>query len=39
VDLIRPTDTAPDIVATLLHPVTDRPFRELYEIARGWSAA
>src|ERR1022692_628588 len=39
VDLIRPTDTAADIVATLLYPVTDRPFRELYEIARGWSAA
>ena len=38
-DLIRPTDTAADIVATLLYPVTDRPFRELYEIARGWSAA
>ncbi|HVN03151.1 MAG TPA: FAD-dependent thymidylate synthase [Bryobacteraceae bacterium] len=39
VDLIRPSDTAADIVATLLYPVTDRPFRELYEIARGWSAA
>src|ERR1035438_1669747 len=26
-------------VATLLYPVTDRPFRELYEMARGWSAA
>jgi hypothetical protein len=23
----------------LLYPVTERPFRELYEIARGWSAA
>ncbi len=30
---------AADIVATLLYPVTDRPFRELYEIARDWSAA
>jgi hypothetical protein len=39
VDLVRPTDTAADIVATLLYPVTDRPFRELYEMARGWSAA
>src|ERR1039457_2497324 len=39
VDLIRPADTAADIVATLLYPVTDRPFRELYEMARGWSAA
>ena len=35
VDLIGPTDTAADIVATLLYPVTDRPFRELYEMARG----
>jgi hypothetical protein len=39
VDLIRPTDTAADIVATLLYPVTDRPFREIYEMARDWSAA
>jgi thymidylate synthase ThyX len=39
VDLMRPTDTPADIVATLLYPVTDRPFRELYEMARGWSAA
>ena len=39
VDLIRPTETAADIVATLLYPVTDRPFRELYEMAVSWSAA
>ena len=39
VDLVRPTDTPADIVATLLYPVTDRSFRELYEMARGWSAA
>jgi thymidylate synthase ThyX len=39
VDLLRPTVTAADIVATLLYPVTDRPFRELYEMACGWSAA
>jgi thymidylate synthase ThyX len=38
VDLLRPADTPADIVATLLYPVTDRPFRELYEIARSWSA-
>jgi thymidylate synthase ThyX len=37
VDLIRPTDVPADIVATLLYPVTNRPFRELYETARGWS--
>ena len=34
VDLIKPTDTTTDIVATLLYPVTDRPFRELYDLAR-----
>jgi thymidylate synthase ThyX len=39
VDLVRPSDTAADIVATLLYPVTAWPFRELYETARGWSAA
>jgi len=39
VDLIRPEDAASDIVATLLYSVTDRPYRELYELARGWSAA
>jgi thymidylate synthase ThyX len=39
VDLIRPSDTSADIVATLLYPVTAWPFRELYELARGWSAA
>jgi thymidylate synthase ThyX len=37
VDLLRPTDTPSDIVATLLYPVTDRPYRELYELARAWS--
>jgi thymidylate synthase ThyX len=39
VDLVRPADVPADIAATLLYPVTDRPFRELYEMARGWSAA
>jgi len=37
VDLLRPSDSVADIVATLLYPVTDRPFRELYELALGWS--
>ena len=37
VDLVRPAQVAADIVATLLYPVTDRPFRELYEMARAWS--
>jgi hypothetical protein len=35
---VRPTEAAADIAATLLYPVTDRPFRELYEMACGWSA-
>lgn len=39
VDLIRPTEVAADIVATLLYPVTHHPFRALYEMAAGWSAA
>jgi hypothetical protein len=37
VDLIRPANVPADIVATLLYPVTDRPFRELYELACEWS--
>jgi thymidylate synthase ThyX len=39
VDLLKPGDTAADVVATLLYPETDRPYRELYEIASSWSAA
>jgi thymidylate synthase ThyX len=37
VDLLRPTNVPADIAATLLYSVTDRPFRELYELACGWS--
>jgi thymidylate synthase ThyX len=39
VDLLKPADTIADIVATLLYPVTDRPYRQLYEDARSWSSA
>jgi thymidylate synthase ThyX len=39
VDLIKPRDTLTDIVATLLYPLTDWPYRELYEMASSWSAA
>jgi thymidylate synthase ThyX len=39
VDLIRPTDMEADIAATLLYPVTELPYRQLYEMACGWSAA
>jgi thymidylate synthase ThyX len=37
VDLIQPTNIPADIAATLLYPVTARPFRELYELACSWS--
>lgn len=39
VDLIRPTETLAEIAATLLYPVTDRPFREIYALVRDWSRA
>lgn len=39
VELMKPRDTAADIVATLLYPVTERPYRDLYELACSWSAA
>ncbi len=39
VDLLKPEILAADIAATLLYPVTDRPFRELYETACEWSPA
>lgn len=39
VDLLQPTDHLADICATLLYPVTDRPYRELYETACGWVEA
>lgn len=39
VDLLKPTDTATDIVATLLYPVTHWPFRALYDEIEGWSEA
>ncbi len=38
VDLLQPSDVLADICATLLYPVTDRPYRELYELAQSWSA-
>jgi thymidylate synthase ThyX len=36
VDLFKPADTTTDITATLLYPVTNRPYRELYTIASEW---
>ncbi len=38
VDLLQPADHVADICATLLYPVTDRPFRELYELCCSWSS-
>ena len=39
VDLLKPDDSVSDIVATLLYPVTNYPYRALYAQARSWSAA
>jgi thymidylate synthase ThyX len=39
VDLLKPADALSEIAATLLYPVTDRSFRELYEMVRDWSSA
>lgn len=39
IDLLRPTELAADVVATLLYPVTHAPYRSLYEAAASWSAA
>ncbi len=39
VDLLQPSDHLADICATLLFPVTQKPYRELYELAQSWTAA
>lgn len=39
VDLLQPTHVEADIVASLLYPVTTRPYRALYEWASQTSAA
>jgi thymidylate synthase ThyX len=38
-DLIQPSNHVADICATLLYPVTNRPYRDLYNVACEWSAA
>jgi thymidylate synthase ThyX len=38
VDLLAPADHLADICATLLFPVANHSFRELYQLAREWSA-
>ncbi|HEX5230494.1 MAG TPA: FAD-dependent thymidylate synthase [Bryobacteraceae bacterium] len=39
VDLLKPSDTLSDIAATLLYPVTNLPYRALYEMVSAWSPA
>ena len=39
VDLLQPADHLADICATLLYPVTEFPYRHLYELTSGWPAA
>jgi thymidylate synthase ThyX len=39
VELIKPNDPLTEIAATLLYPVTDLPFRDLYDAVRGWGSA
>lgn len=39
VDLILPRDNITEIAATLLYPVTGRPYRELQQIIGEWSKA
>lgn len=39
IDLMKPTETAADAVASLLFEVTTRPYREVYEMAASWSEA
>lgn len=39
VDLVKPSDTVADIVATMLYPATNLPYRALYDMVSAWSAA
>jgi thymidylate synthase ThyX len=39
VHVVRPIDTLSDIAATLLFPVTDYSYHELYEMTSDWSVA
>jgi thymidylate synthase ThyX len=39
VELLKPADTLADVAATLLYPVTHRPYRELYQMVCSWSLA
>ena len=37
VDLIKPNDVLTEIAATLLYPVSDHPFRAIYDTVQEWS--
>ena len=39
VDLLQPSDHIADICATLLYAVSDRSYRELYDLACAWNGA
>ena len=39
VDLSQPADVMADLCASLLYPVTDRSYRNLYDLAIGWPSA
>lgn len=39
VDLLQPSDTQDEIVATLLYGATRQPFRAIYDTVSGWSTA
>ncbi len=39
VHVVRALDSHAEIAATLLYPVCERPFHELYDMVSGWSAA
>ena len=39
VELLKPPDTLADVVATLLYPVTNRPYRDLYQMVCSWNLA
>jgi len=39
VDLLQPANVQADVCATLLYPVSNQPYRALYELACGWTEA
>ncbi len=39
VDLLEPKDHVADLCATLLYPLSTQPYRAIYDLVLGWSAA